>query len=151
VQRLRLALLVLSLAVAPCGRGEDDLPPGWEEARRVMVDQSACEGDGIAANGGSLVLMRDMARLRASYEKAPFRCQQRVCAHRRDEGGVTQVLVQPCDMDPDMVVRCDCLYRVSFELPDVAAGGMVELYRRWDRYGATEEPLPALVDRERAP
>src|SRR6185503_11019510 len=94
-----------------------DLPAGWAGARELPVDQSACEAGGSAS--GALALMRDMGRLRATYLGAQFRCQQRVCGYRLDDADLTRVLVQPCEMDPTDVPRCDCLYQVGFDLTGV--------------------------------
>jgi hypothetical protein len=150
MRRSAWLLVLLALGAGTCGE-DADLPAAWAGARDVVVDQSACGGDGAVSNQGKLVLTRDMAQLRGAYEGAPFRCNQRVCAYRVDQGGTTRVLVQPCEMNPAMVTKCDCLYSVTFTLEEVPAGHMVELHRRWDRYGATEEPAVVLVDRQRAP
>ena len=148
----RLVLLTVALGAVECDTGPaHDLPAGWAGARELPVDQSACEAGGGVAPAGELMLMRGMGRLRASYLGAQFRCQQRVCAYRLDGVGQVRVLVQPCEMDPTEVPRCDCLYRVGFDLTGVETGNSVELHRRWDRYGATSEPAPVLVDSERAP
>jgi len=151
MQNLRLAVFFLALGTVECGGEGQDLPAGWSGAAALAVDQSQCEADTGMGPVGSLMLMRDMGRLRATYLNAQFRCQQRVCAFRLDEAGKTRVLVQPCDLDPGSVPKCGCLYRVGFDLPRVEAGSTVELHRRWDRYGATAEPAPMLVDSERAP
>jgi hypothetical protein len=150
MRRARLVLLA-SLGLLQCGGEDHDLPAGWAGAHSLPVDQSQCGGDAIMASAGELVLMRDMGRLRATYARAPFRCQQRVCAYRLDDAGGARVLVQPCDMTPDVVAKCSCLYDVGFDVAGVEPGRPVELHRRWDRYGATLEPQPELVDTERAP
>jgi hypothetical protein len=149
--RARLVVL-LSFGVVQCGGEDHDLPPGWSGALSLPVDQSECRGDGGMAGPGRLVLMRDMGRLRATYQQAQFRCQQRVCAYRLDDAaGGARVLVQPCDMTPSAVARCSCLYSVGFDVAGVEPGRTVEVQRRWDRYGATTEPEPELVASERAP
>jgi len=151
MQRARLVLL-LSLGVVQCGGEDRDLPPGWTGARSLPVDQSSCAGEAIMPGAGKLALAREMGRLRASYEEAPFRCQQRVCAyHLGDGAGGARVLVQPCDMTPDSVAKCSCLYRVGFDVAGVEPGRPVELHRRSDRYGAASEPQPELVASVRAP
>jgi hypothetical protein len=138
------------LGASTCGE-DADLPGSWSGAGSISVDQSSCGGDPYQSSAGHLVLSRDMAILRGRYEGAPFRCNQHVCAYRRDEGMSTRILVQPCDMNPGMVTRCDCLYSVSFPLDGVVPGALVELYHRWDRAGSTGDPAPVLVDREQAP
>src|SRR4051794_530777 len=106
MQRARLAFLILG--VVQCGAAERDLPLGWEGAVSLPVDRSECTGDDLGGPG-KLMLMRDMGRLRATYEKATFRCSQRICAYRLDDGaGGAKLLVQPCDMDPGGVSKCSC-------------------------------------------
>jgi hypothetical protein len=148
VRRSKLALIFLALGTVECGAPEEsDLPPGWEAAARLSVDQSACQQ---GAGPPALMLMRDMGRLRGTYAHAAFRCQQRLCGYRLD-AGQTRILVQPCEMDPSAVPKCDCLYTVGFDLPELESGRTVELHRRLDRYGALTEPTPELVGSERAP
>jgi hypothetical protein len=151
VEKTRMAVLVVALCAVECDSEQDDLPAGWELALSLPVDQSSCGGTSVMSSTGTLVLMRDMGRLRATYQGAQFRCEQRLCAFRLEETGGTRVLVQPCEMNPATVTRCDCLYAVGFDLPAVETGRTVELHRRWDRYGATAEPVPVLVDTEKAP
>jgi len=150
MQRAWLAILVLA-GVVQCGAEDRDLPPGWEGAQSLPVDRSDCTGDDLGMPE-KLMLMRDMGRLRATYEHGVFRCSQRVCAYRIDDGASgARVLVQPCDMDPSMVGKCVCPMNVGFDIPGVEPGRMIELVRRGDRYGATSEPQPELVARMRAP
>jgi hypothetical protein len=150
VQRARLASLIL-LGVVQCGADDHDLPPGWEAATSLPVDRSECLADD-AGGSGKLVLMRDMGRLRATYERAVFRCQQRLCAYRLDDGaGGARLLVQPCDMTPTAVTKCSCPVTIGFDVPGVESGRMIELLRRWDRYGMIDEPEVELVARVRAP
>jgi hypothetical protein len=150
MQRASLAILVL-VGVVQCGAEDRDLPQGWEEALSLPVDTSECTG-GDSAMPGKLVLMRDMGRLRATYEQAVFRCQQRVCAYRTGDGaGGARVLVQPCDMNPSGVTKCSCPMTIGFDIPGVEPGRNIELLRRWDRYGATSEPQPEMVASVRAP
>jgi len=152
MQSARLAVLLFSFGTLQCGEEEHDLPPDWAGAYNLPVDQSACGGDAIMPGPGKLVLMRDMGRLRATYEQAPYRCQQRVCAYRLDDGaGGARVLVQPCAMNPSAVEKCSCLYSVGFDVAGVEPGRMIGVYRRWDRDGASSEPQPQLVASERAP
>jgi hypothetical protein len=147
----RMAVIALALWTVECDSDHEDLPAGWAGALSLPVDQSQCDRSTAMPNAGALMLMRDMGRLRATYQNAQFRCEQRLCAYRLEEAGGTRVLVQPCEMNPGTVARCDCLYSLGFDLVGVETGRTVELHRRWDRYGATAEPVPALVDSEPAP
>jgi hypothetical protein len=147
----RLLVVFLAFVTNTCAEENADLPDSWAGAQELAVDQSSCGGNPYLPSHEGLMLVRDMARLRGTYVKAPFRCNQSVCAYALVDRAGARVLVQPCQMNPATVTKCDCLYDVSFTLGGVEAGTMVELHRRWDRYAATEEPEPMLVDRQRAP
>lgn len=144
----RILILSLFLAGAPCAE-EADLPAGWDGAARMAAKQAPAPDGWNTPRHQQLVLVRDMAGLRGTYQDAPFACHQSLCAYRLDHPGAAQVLVQPCDMN--MGSDGECRYDVDFPLDDVAAGAMVELFRRDGRTAGADEPAPALVDRERAP
>ncbi len=83
--------------------------------------------------------------LAVTVKDVSFRCQQSLCAYVMDSGATTRVLVQPCDLHPTNVVRCDCLYDVTFTLPARADRTAVDVYKRFDFYGATTPPTPSLA------
>ena len=128
-----------------CGGGaRDTLPAGWEGASTLTTQQTACNGDTMSADPG-LELSEAAGVIAGTYKDAEFRCSQQVCAYVLDTSATTRVLIQPCDLHPTSVPKCDCLYDVTFTLPARADRTAVELYRRVDFYGATSPPTPALV------
>jgi hypothetical protein len=62
-----------------------------------------------------------------------------------DGGATTRVLVQPCDLHPTNVVRCDCLYDVTFTIRARADRTAIDVYKRFDFYGETTPPMPTLA------
>ncbi len=78
--------------------------------------------------------------VRVAYRDAHFRCEQRVAAHASVHGNAIDVVVQPADMNPRTVAKCDCLYDITFEVPRlVPTTYEVTVARRWDeRHGAGE-------------
>jgi hypothetical protein len=52
------------------------------------------------------------------------------------------VLVQPVEMHPSSVTRCDCLYDISVAIEDIRAGSRtVTLFRRWDDHNEPNDPV----------
>ena len=112
-------VLVLVLACGP------DLPAGWEDASPVEgFTQSECAGDalsdtgqqdvpGATATGGSVDV---------SVTAAQFRCSQAVEGFWRADGDALFVLVQPTDMHPSSVAKCDCLYDLQLTFPGSPGG-----------------------------
>jgi hypothetical protein len=143
-------LVLLGLAAAPCS-GDSDMPEGWQQAWSIPAHQVACCDGADEPGRQRLALTRDMDTLTGRYERAPFCCQQQLCAYRLDAEAGVRVLVQPCEMDPAMPQACECSYRVTFPLERVVAGQMVELFHRWSRSPSDTDPAPVLVDSARAP
>jgi len=136
--------MLILVAFAACGA---DLPEGWEDARRVAaLEQSACAGDPYGADdtgGGPDERVEASASadgLAVSYLEAHFRCAQDVAGWYRTPDGDVDVLVQPVDMNPRSVAKCDCLYDVTFTVP-VQAPVTLTLYRRWDNLNDPNEPV----------
>jgi hypothetical protein len=72
------------------------------------------------------------------WSNAHFRCAQDVGGFYRMDGETVEVLIQPVDMNPSEVARCDCLYDVSFEVPERATSWA--LWRRWDNLNEPNDP-----------
>ena len=123
------------------------LPAGWNDAAVAEnVTQSECKARvSEAAPGGNEELAVRQAgpgRLRIDYRNAHFRCAQTVTGYVRVSGSTVEVLVQPADMNPSSVAKCDCLYDVSLEVPRLGAGTYdVTLLRRWDNRHNVKEPV----------
>ncbi len=143
---LRMIMFAASagIVVSCGGSARDTLPAGWAGAAPLTVQQSTCNGDIMSAKP-SLDVTDTGGTISVTYGDAEFRCNQQVCAYVMDAGATTRVLVEPCDLHPTSVTRCDCLYDVTFTLPTRASRTAVELYRRGDFYAATSPPLPTLV------
>jgi hypothetical protein len=98
---------------------------------------SDCYDDTLSA---SLEITDNSDPVGATYFAASFRCFQEVCGYAMEDGGVAKVLVQPCDLNPREVARCDCRYDLSFEFPR-PTGEAVEIWHGTDAYtgGAVQE------------
>lgn len=141
---MRLASISIFSAVLLACSG---LPSDWEEASSAAnLSQSACTGSPADLEQGT---RRERIEIRAvagglhvDYRDAHFRCEQRVTAHARRSGSTIEVLVQPADMNPMSVAKCDCLYDIGFEIPNLPAGTYaVTLQRRWDNKHSPNDPV----------
>ena len=140
------ALVVAStgLAAACDGGTGDALPTGWTGAQQLTVQQSMCDSTALSTNP-TFELANSGGTITGTLRDANFRCQQQVCAYLLDSGATTRALVQPCELHPSSVPKCDCHYDVTFTLLARADRTTVEIYRRDDFYGATTPPEPILV------
>jgi len=127
-----------ALALLACTRltGAGSSAPGVENFK-----QSECIGD--PANPNERMNVRaEAGRLHIAYHDAHFRCDQAVTAHVSVDGAGVSVLVQPVDMHPFTVSKCDCLYDIEFEIARLAAGTYdVTLDRRWDARHSPDAPV----------
>ncbi|MBC8133157.1 MAG: hypothetical protein H7X95_09265 [Deltaproteobacteria bacterium] len=85
------------------------------------------------------------AELLMTLQDANFRCQQTVCGYVQDFGDLLRVLVQPCDLNPKIVPKCDCTYDVTVTFPARPLLPNVRFFVRRDFYGATDDNPPVLV------
>jgi hypothetical protein len=144
--RLSPALVSVSLAlIVGCSEPDEgrdaDLPPGWESADRVAsFDQSACGESPIGGPSESLEIATSPGAVEVSYRHAHFRCSQAVEAFARSSAGVMDILVQPVDMNPVGIARCDCLYEITMSIAAPAGQYELTLDRRWDHKSGADEP-----------
>lgn len=126
------ALTVVVLAMTSCGGPE--LPLGWSDAREVALEQSACDSsDPMSPVDHAVhVYLRD-ARLHVEATVSA-RCSQELCAYRQRVGDTEQFLIQPCDMHPGSVAKCNCPYRLGLSTKNARTEQLVELYQRSDAY-----------------
>lgn len=123
------------------------LPAEWRSADEAEgFTQSACTANvsQLEPRGGEQLAVQpaDGGRLRVEYHNAHFRCEQRVTGYVRVSGSSVDVLVQPADMNPSSVAKCDCLYDVRLEVPRLGPGTYdVTLHRRWDNWPKAKEPV----------
>lgn len=120
-----------------------DLPAGWEDAVLIPgLVQTPCGGSALG-NGPKDTLRANIegSQVAIAYDHAHFRCLQDVEAFAKRADHMLEVLVQPIDMHPRSVAKCDCLYDISMQL-DVEPGALdVTLYRRWDELTHPSEPV----------
>jgi len=150
--RLQIATLAAALLAAGCGgqsgNGSEaecgnDLPADFACERALRVEQSQCSGNATGATSTAHVhWSTDGKALRIT--DARFRCSQSVCAYLDASSEEAKVLLQPCEMSPSTVTRCDCGYSfdVPVTLPPNASRVLVEL--RSDAYGG--EPTSRTLD-----
>jgi hypothetical protein len=120
-----------------------DLPSGWSAATRVeSLTQAACSGSPYVGSNERAAFLPGRGRFEVDYRDAHFRCNQKVEGFFKTTGGAIDVLVQPVDMSPDSVTRCDCLYDITVIVGPIPAGGHdVTLSRRWDDLNDPNDPV----------
>lgn len=132
------AFLVSSCSESTPAAPAADLPTGWQTAKAVAsFTQASCNGSPLdpAPPPETLEVMATPGRIEVAYHHAHFRCEQTVEAFVRIGSSATDFLVQPVDMNPSNVTRCDCLYEITMAA-DVSTGATtVTVYRRWDHLG----------------
>ncbi len=131
-------VVVTGLALVPLGCNSDhdfDLPPGWEDAQRMVTfAQSACTGSPSMPGGAteSIAVTTGQGSVGVAYHDAHFRCDQTVEGFVKVGGGHLDYLVQPTDMNPSSVARCDCLYEITMTSFVASGPETVTVYRRGD-------------------
>lgn len=138
-----IVLGALALGSAACGSSpRTDLPPGWEGAVRIEdFAQLPCEGDAYAGPPEAIAVQPGAGRLSIEYQHAHFRCQQDVEGFLRRGVGTVDVLVQPVDMDPKTVARCDCRYPITIGLSMPPGSYVTTVFRRWDNINTPNAPV----------
>jgi hypothetical protein len=76
-----------------------------------------------------------------AYDHAPFRCAQDVEGFARRSNGQLDILIQPIDMNPSSVAKCDCKYDIAAKLAAAVGEHTVTIYRRGDNIGGASEPV----------
>jgi hypothetical protein len=117
-----------------------DLPAEWEAAQRVkMFSQGACTGSAYDPNvHETLDVTAESGSVNIAYHNAHFRCSQTVEGFVRADPGTLDVLVQPVDMNPATIAKCDCLYEITIALDAGAGTYTVQLSRRWDHKSGSD-------------
>ena len=147
--RLPMTVLVLASAgfcAAACGNdtagAAPDLPQGWEAARLLAgLRQTACEGSPYDGTPEAMTASVNGRSIHVVYEPAHFRCSQSVQAFAKVGMGTADVLVQPADMNPTSIAKCDCMYGVDVDIPVESGKYSVQLYRRWDHKSGSDGPV----------
>ncbi|MFZ5479958.1 MAG: hypothetical protein ACOZNI_24550 [Myxococcota bacterium] len=126
------------LTLLACG---PDLPEGWEDAERVDDFTQAECGD-----TGELALAAEAAGDDVALEVTHVgaRCAQDLEAFWQPAGdAAAEVLIQPVDMTPASVAKCDCAYDLAMVVP-TPAPVTLEVWERGDEH-AEEDPQPYLL------
>lgn len=140
-------LLVVSTGFWACGNDgasapAPDLPQGWEAARLIQsLHQTACEGSPYDGTPEAMTASASGRSIHVNYEPAHFRCAQSVQGFVKTGTGTADVLVQPVEMNPTSIAKCDCLYGVEMDIPAKSGDYVVSLYRRWDHKSGADVPL----------
>lgn len=145
-----IAYLGLVLSLAACSSTEAtapaaDLPSSFTGALRLTdFHQAECDGSPYGDAGSAL---RERIEgtveghsILATYVGAHFRCAQDVEGFVRTSASALDVLVQPVDMNPASIAKCDCLYRITFSVPATEGHHVLSLYRRWDHKSGSDQP-----------
>ncbi len=119
-----------------------DLPVAFEGATPVPgFEQSGCLGEpspAIAAHGTITSITGGVDVWLADL---PFRCEQRLEAFMLvEERTEVSLLVQPIDMDPEEVAKCDCLYEVTAHIVLTTGHYNMDVYIRGDHSSGHDSP-----------
>jgi hypothetical protein len=141
-----LCALVGVFWAAGCSDNDDnstaDLPEGWKDAAPIeSFQQSACDGSPYEGAREQAEFSAASGRIRVSYDPAHFRCSQSVEGFVKIGDDGAAILVQPIDMNPSSVARCDCLYTIDLDFAVAPGRYEVTLDRRWDHKSGADEPL----------
>jgi hypothetical protein len=110
-----------------------DLPAGWEDASRIeSFTQTQCKGPPYGGPAAAVTAVGNAGSVALDYEHAAFRCNQDVEGYVRRSTGKLDILVQPVEMDPDSVAKCDCLYDIVADVPAEPGSYTVTVYHRGD-------------------
>jgi hypothetical protein len=128
----------LALGCSGSNSAAADLPPGWEGATPLKsFSQAACSGSPLdpTAPAESIDVTAVAGSIHVAYHHAQFRCEQAVEGFVRADSNTVAFLVQPKDMNPSNVAKCDCLYEITMGADTMAGRTRVDVYRRWDHVG----------------
>lgn len=118
--------------------GNDNLPPGWTDARRINGFTAVC-GSTMAPPGEPAVVtaVPSGKNINVTCEKAVFECLQELEGFVRDNDAQHDVLVQPNGKYPEGNAGCSCYYTLDFSIEAPPGVNQVAVFRRW---GVLEEP-----------
>jgi len=151
MRRVAKSLCLFVLAVSGCsGHSETcdpELPAGFSCSESLTVTAGECEANAVDATLTTSVVLEGDHLL---VQNAMFRCEQRVCAYSDVTETPARIVLQPCEMDPDELVRCSCYSTYTVELPDAPTA--IDVYVRGDHQSGRDEPeLVGSIDFSGAP
>ena len=117
--------------------GDYNLPGIWAEATLIEhFTQASCNEDMEAvmehAPTASTKVVND--ELVLTYPNAHFRCDQAVQGFVKQTDNGYSVLIQPAEMNPVLVAKCDCGYTLEAKLPTIESND-VRVFHRGDNHG----------------
>ncbi len=119
------------------GNCDADVPESWACRTSLAVEQSECQSDALSSDSETFVTATADGH-GVMISGGHFRCAQEVCAYLDESAETPRLLLQPCDMNPSSVAKCDCLYGLEVDV-DVPAEGL-DVYTRFDNVGGEKEP-----------
>jgi hypothetical protein len=138
---LCLALLVAAGCTDSDSGANADLPSGWEGAKKIAdFTQMECDG-GSDESEESIAVEGVAGGIELAYDHARFRCSQDVEGFARRSEGQLDILIQPVDMNPSSVAKCDCTYDIVAKVAAAAGEHTVTVYRRPDNIGGEHDPV----------
>ncbi|MBL4689580.1 MAG: hypothetical protein JKY37_33640 [Nannocystaceae bacterium] len=117
-----------------------NLPSEWECAEVAEISEAMVVCGAASEVEVHVSAVAGVGSIEVVVEDVLFRPQQSICTYlKRDVPGTAEVLIQPCDMDPEAVESGGCLYDFSGSI-SASAGEFVSVavYRRYDNYGVRE-------------
>ena len=113
------------------------LPGTWADATlMVNLKQAPCNEDMTelfesVPKASTKVLNENLI---ITYPNAHFRCDQSVQAFVKETKNGYSVLIQPTEMNPVFVAKCDCGYNLEATIPN-AQSKTLRLFHRGDNFG----------------
>lgn len=139
----RIAATAWLILLTACGEASRDCAINqWSCDEQVdMVTQAQCDGADLADETPiELELAERSGALELQVKHHWARCNQELCAYANEAGSKLEVLVQPCDLHPEVVPRCSCRYDLTISVPARKEVREVVLYTREDEYASKSKP-----------
>ena len=113
------------------------VPGTWVDTTRIgEVTQTSCNEDMTqiieTVPKASTKVLNDS--LIITYPNAHFRCDQSVQAFVKHTKNGYAVMIQPTEMNPVFVAKCDCGYNIEATIPN-AKSKELRLFHRGDNFG----------------
>jgi hypothetical protein len=128
---------------ADAGQAGGDLPPGWEQAVKVVVTQEALGLAGASAKP-VVTVMPGTGSVSVQVAGATGRCDQQTVGWVRSSAVELELLLQPSDMHPTAVGKCATAYDLKTTVPAPSGTLTLVVSLRSDAY-AGEPSLTELA------
>ena len=107
-------------------------PEAWDGAELVQnLQQKNCNEDmfEVRKNRPNAIAKVSNGNLIISYPLAHFRCDQPVQAFKKETDNEIAILIQPVEMNPLFVAKCDCGYDLVAKIPSTNVHNVVLFHR----------------------